>query len=193
MTEVFAGIARVAGVDEVGRGPLAGPVVAAAVILPPTQPIGLADSKTLSPARRHRLDLVIRASSDVSIALASVAEIDRLNILEATMLAMQRAVEGLPEPPGAALVDGNRLPDLACPARAIVKGDASQPAIAAASIVAKQARDAMMRALAAAYPGYGWERNAGYGTREHKAALSRLGPSPEHRRSFAPVRAVADM
>lgn len=99
MTEVFAGIARVAGVDEVGRGPLAGPVVAAAVILPPTQPIGLADSKTLSPARRHRLDLVIRASSDVSIALASVAEIDRLNILEATMLAMQRAVEGLPEPP----------------------------------------------------------------------------------------------
>ena len=193
MIDPFADFARVAGVDEVGRGPLAGPVVAAAVILPGEPPDGIRDSKQLSPAARFRLDREIRACSEVAIALASVEEIDRLNILEATMLAMRRAVALLPTPPEAALVDGNRLPELACPARAIVKGDARCPAIAAASIVAKEARDCLMRALAIAHPGYGWERNAGYGTAAHLAALGRLGTTPHHRRSFAPIRAVADM
>ncbi len=189
----FAEARRVAGVDEVGRGPLAGPVVAAAVILPERPPAGLRDSKQLSPAARFRLDREIRATSEVAIALASVAEIDRLNILAATMLAMSRAVAALALPPDAALVDGNRLPELPCPARAIVKGDARCAQIAAASIVAKVARDSLMRALAVAHPGYGWERNAGYGTAAHLAALARLGATPQHRRSFAPVRAVADL
>ena len=189
----FAEARRVAGVDEVGRGPLAGPVVAAAVILPERPPAGLRDSKKLSPASRFRLDREIRATSEVAIALASVAEIDRLNILAATMLAMSRAVAALALPPDAALVDGNRLPELPCPARAIVKGDARCAQIAAASIVAKVARDSLMRARAVAYPGYGWERNAGYGTAAHLAALARLGATPQHRRSFAPVRAVADL
>lgn len=193
MADPFAGLVRVAGIDEVGRGPLAGPVVAAAVILPPDPPKGLKDSKKLTPAARFRLDREIRATSEVAIALASVEEIDRLNILGATMLAMRRAVDRLARLPEAALVDGNRLPDLPCPARAIVKGDARVPAIAAASIVAKEARDGLMRALALAHPGYGWERNAGYGTPAHLDGLTRLGPTPHHRRSFAPVRAVADM
>ncbi len=193
MSDLVGGLSRIAGIDEVGRGPLAGPVVAAAVILRAVPPVGLRDSKKLSPAARFRLDRQIRATSDVAIALASVEEIDRLNILEATMLAMRRAVGLLATPPEAALVDGNRLPDLPCPARAIVGGDACCPSIAAASIVAKEARDCLMRALAVAHPGYGWERNAGYGTAAHLEGLARLGATPHHRRSFAPVRAVADM
>ncbi len=193
MSDLVGGLSRIAGIDEVGRGPLAGPVVAAAVILRAVPPMGLRDSKKLSPAARFRLDRQIRATSDVAIALASVEEIDRLNILEATMLAMRRAVGLLATPPEAALVDGNRLPDLPGPARAIVGGDACCPSIAAASIVAKEARDCLMRALAVAHPGYGWERNAGYGTAAHLEGLARLGATPHHRRSFAPVRAVADM
>ncbi|ABI57194.1 ribonuclease HII [Alkalilimnicola ehrlichii MLHE-1] len=179
-----------AGVDEVGRGPLAGAVVAAAVILDPDRPIaGLRDSKRLSAARRSELDRRIRAQAlAVSLGRAEVAEIDRLNILQASMLAMQRAVAGLDPAPVQALVDGNRAPALPCPAQAIVKGDDRVPAIAAASILAKQARDAEMRALAEQYPGYGFERHMGYPTTEHLQALRTLGACPAHRRSFAPVR-----
>ncbi|WP_421622160.1 ribonuclease HII [Alkalilimnicola ehrlichii] len=179
-----------AGVDEVGRGPLAGAVVAAAVILDPDRPIaGLRDSKRLSAARRSELDRRIRAQAlAVSLGRAEVAEIDRLNILQASMLAMQRAVAGLDPAPVQALVDGNRVPALPCPAQAIVKGDDRVPAIAAASILAKQARDAEMQALAEQYPGYGFERHMGYPTTEHLQALRTLGVCAAHRRSFAPVR-----
>jgi ribonuclease HII len=180
----------VAGVDEVGRGPLAGPVVAAAVILDDLQPIaGLRDSKTLGPATRERLAAEIRAKAlCVSVAESSVDEIDRLNILQATMLAMQRAVEGLRLRPAHVLVDGNRLPRLRVPAEAIVKGDARIPAIAAASIVAKVHRDALLCALHERHPAYGFAEHKGYPTPEHLAALRAHGPSPVHRRSFAPVR-----
>lgn len=179
----------VAGIDEAGRGPWAGPVVAAAVILPADGvPDGIDDSKRLPRERRAELYEQIRATATVGIGEASVEEIDVLNILEATMLAMRRAVEALETRPFHALVDGNRLPDLACPAQAIIKGDSRSLSIAAASIVAKETRDRTMRRLARTYPGYGWEHNAGYGTREHARALETLGPTPHHRRSFRPVR-----
>ena len=186
------GILRVAGVDEVGRGPLAGPVVAAAVILDPARiPDGLADSKALSATKRERLHDEVRACAlAVSVAEASVEEIDRLNILHASLLAMRRAVEALPEA-GFALVDGNRVPPgLPCPAEAVVKGDALCLSIAAASIVAKVVRDRLMVDLAQQHPGYGWEANAGYPTKAHLDALLHLGVTPWHRRSFGPVHKI---
>ena len=180
----------VCGVDEVGRGPLAGPVVAAAVILDPMQPIdGLADSKQLSEKRREILCQEIREQALYwSIGRAEVVEIDRINILQASLLAMQRAVAGLPVVPHEALVDGNRVPELQCRARAIVGGDACEPCISAASIIAKVTRDHEMVALDAAYPGYGLARHKGYPTRQHIDALAVLGVTEVHRRSFAPVR-----
>jgi ribonuclease HII len=183
------GFRLVAGVDEVGRGPLAGPVVAAAVVLDPDAiPSGLADSKRLSPARRVALASEIHRRAAVGVGLADVAEIDALNILEASMLAMSRALAALPVAPDLALIDGNRCPrGLACPAEAVVRGDARAVSIAAASIVAKVARDAMMADLDRAFPGYGWAINAGYPTPAHLGALTRLGVTPHHRRSFAPV------
>lgn len=179
----------VAGVDEAGRGPLAGPVVAAAVILDPHDPIdGVADSKALSAARRERLfDAIHARARGVAVGLASVEEIDRLNILQATLLAMQRAVNALPLRPARVLVDGNRVPVLPMPAEAIVGGDASVAAIAAASIVAKVTRDRLMDELHRLHPDYGFDRHRGYGTAQHLQALARLGPTPAHRRSFAPV------
>lgn len=181
--------ALVAGVDEAGRGPLAGPVVAAAVILDERQPIaGLADSKKLSAARRDQLYDEIRAKAlCCCVAQASVEEIDRLNILQATLLAMQRAVAGLRLKPGLVLVDGNRLPLLEMRAEAIVKGDAKVAAISAASILAKVTRDRGLELLDQRYPQYGFARHKGYGTAEHLQALRLHGPCPEHRRSFAPV------
>lgn len=179
-----------AGVDEAGRGPLAGPVVAAAVILDDLKPIaGLADSKVLSPRKRERLSDDIRARAlCVSVAEASVEEIDRLNILHATMLAMQRAVRGLRLPPHRVLVDGNRLPALAMPAMALVKGDAKVAAISAASILAKVHRDRLCAQLHERYPAYGFEQHKGYPTAAHLQALQAHGPCPEHRHSYAPVR-----
>lgn len=183
-------MSTVAGIDEAGRGPLAGPVIAAAVILDPLRPIrGLADSKRLRAGQREALAQLIRERALCwALGRAEVEEIDRLNILHASLLAMRRAVECLPVAPQIALVDGNRAPDLACPTRAIVRGDASEPAISAASILAKVARDTEMCKLDALYHGYGFARNKGYPTREHLAALMRLGASPVHRRSFSPVR-----
>ena len=180
----------VAGCDEVGRGTWAGPVVSCALILDPARvPRGVADSKTLSPRRREELDRAIRACClDCSIGLASAQEIDALNILQATLLSMQRAVAGLKLRPALVLVDGNRAPTLDLPVRAVVGGDASEPVIGAASIVAKVWRDAHMAGLALRHPGYGLERHFGYGTPQHLQALERLGPCAEHRRSFAPVR-----
>lgn len=179
----------VAGVDEAGRGPLVGPVVAAAVILDPRKPVaGLADSKTLSPRTRERLFHAIQAHAlCCSVAQASAAEIDQFNILQATLLAMQRAVAGLRLPPKLVLVDGNRLPVLPMRAEAIVKGDAKVAEISAASIVAKVHRDQLCAALDALYPAYGFAKHKGYGTAEHLAALALHGPCPEHRRSFRPV------
>jgi ribonuclease HII len=178
----------VAGIDEAGRGPWAGPVVAAAVVFPSrSAPEGIADSKTLRPETRERLFDRIIETAIVGIGAASSAEIDRLNVLAATMLAMQRAVGALTPAPAFALVDGNRTPDLEIPVTAVVRGDGRSVSIAAASIIAKVTRDRIMRKLAAIHPGYGWERNAGYGTAEHEAALRRLGPTPHHRNSFAPV------
>ena len=185
--------ALVAGVDEAGRGPLAGPVVAAAVILDERQPIaGLADSKKLSAARREALYDEIRAKAlCCCVAQARVEEIDRLNILQATMLAMQRAVAGLRLKPGLVLVDGNRLPLLEMRAEAIVKGDAKVAAISAASILAKVTRDRGLELLDQRYPQYGFARHKGYGTAEHLQALRLHGPCPEHRSSFAPVAQAA--
>ncbi|MBC7547553.1 MAG: ribonuclease HII [Polaromonas sp.] len=182
----------VAGVDEAGRGPLAGPVVAAAVILDDCQPIkGLADSKKLTALRRELLFDEIRAKAlCCSIALATVEEIDELNILQATMLAMKRAVEGLRLRPHKTLVDGNRLPALSMLAEAIVKGDALVPAISAASILAKVYRDRWCTDLDRAFPQYGFARHKGYGTAVHLAALREHGACPQHRRSFAPVAGV---
>ncbi|HRL35390.1 MAG: ribonuclease HII [Ottowia sp.] len=181
-----------AGVDEAGRGPLAGPVVAAAVILDPRQPIaGLADSKKLTARRRERLyDEICAKALCCSIALASVAEIDRLNILQATLLAMQRAVAGLRLPPAKVLVDGNRLPTLGVLAEAIVDGDATVPAISAASILAKVQRDRWCAEVDAQWPQYGFAAHKGYGTAAHLAALRAHGACEHHRRSFAPVAAV---
>ncbi len=192
-----AGGARVVGLDEAGRGPWAGPVVAAAVWLDPARLPGgllgaLDDSKKLTRARRETLfeAMTARAGLGLEFALgqASVEEIDRLNILQASLLAMTRAAVGLGFRPEAALVDGNRAPDLPCPARTVVKGDSRSLSIAAASIAAKVVRDRHMAELARCHPGFGWERNQGYGTAEHRAALDRLGVTPEHRRSFRPVR-----
>jgi ribonuclease HII len=180
----------VAGVDEAGRGPLAGPVYAAAVILDASRPIpGLADSKILTEPMRDALALEIRAHALAwSVASASVEEIDEINILQATMLAMERAVIGLSLLPELVRVDGNRLPRLNCRGEAIVKGDATVPAISAASILAKTARDAELRLLHDTYPGYGFDQHKGYGTALHLTQLASLGPCPAHRRSFAPVR-----
>jgi ribonuclease HII len=185
----------VIGVDEAGRGPLAGPVVAAAVVLGPNAPGGLADSKTLSAKRRAVLDPAIRATCRWGIGVVEADEIDRINIFAATMKAMTLAVAALLGEGGdvvMVLIDGNktpqgRVPEWCWPAQAIVGGDASEPAISAASILAKQHRDAIMHAAAQHWPHYGWHRNAGYGTREHLGALQRHGPCPLHRRSFGPV------
>ncbi|HUF86551.1 MAG TPA: ribonuclease HII [Thermohalobaculum sp.] len=184
--------AAICGVDEAGRGPLAGPVVAAAVVLDRAAlPEGIDDSKRLAAPRRAALFELILAGASVGVGLATVEEIERLNILNAAELAMRRAVEALPGPPGAALIDGNRVPPgLPCRARAIVGGDARSLSVAAASIVAKVTRDRLMDRLAERHPGYGWERNRGYGTPEHLAALSALGVTPEHRRGFAPVHNI---
>ena len=179
----------VCGVDEAGRGPLAGPVVAAAVILDPNQPIaGLNDSKKLSAKRREALAIEIRAKALAwAVAEASVEEIDRINILQASMLAMRRAVESLAVQPSRALVDGNRCPELSCPVDAVVGGDGLVASIAAASILAKTVRDAGMMMLHATYPMYGFDRHMGYPTAVHVAALKEYGVSPVHRRSFGPV------
>jgi ribonuclease HII len=177
----------IAGVDEAGRGCLAGPVYAAAVVLGREIPAGLNDSKKLSPARRERLfDQICDVAQDWSIGHADAAEVDRLNILRATWLAMRRAVDGLRHMPDEAWVDGNQAPPLVCSVRTIVGGDALEPAIMAASVLAKVARDRVICALDGSYPGYGFARHKGYGTAEHLAALRRLGPSAIHRMSFAP-------
>ncbi|MBL9059515.1 MAG: ribonuclease HII, partial [Mangrovicoccus sp.] len=187
-----SGALRVAGVDEVGRGPLAGPVTAAAVRLDLDRiPAGLDDSKRLRAERRTELAAILLATADVSVGHASVEEIDSLNILRATHLAMTRAIAGLAEPPDHLLIDGNQLPKgLTIRAESVVKGDARVLSIAAASIVAKVARDRIMADLARDWPGYGWDGNAGYPTPGHLAALSRLGPTPHHRRSFRPVHNI---
>jgi ribonuclease HII len=185
----------VAGVDEAGRGPLAGPVVAAAVMLDPDdRPVpGLADSKALSEARREALyGEIVSAALAWSVGRADVAEIDRLNILQATMLAMQRAVAGLAPAAQYVLVDGNRLPELACRAEAVVRGDSLVPAISAASIIAKVTRDREMHSMDARYPGYGFAQHKGYPSSRHLEALERLGVTAIHRRSYAPVRKILD-
>ncbi|MCG7494089.1 ribonuclease HII [Thalassobius sp. Cn5-15] len=187
-----AGLLRVAGVDEVGRGPLAGPVTAAAVVLDPAHiPEGLNDSKLLTPKRRVALLEQLLQHSDVSVAHASVQEIDQHNILRASHIAMVRAIQGLQTPPDLALIDGNMVPDgLNMPAKTLIKGDMRSVSIAAASIAAKIARDEIMQQLAAQFPGYGWETNAGYPTPAHKAALVELGVTPHHRHSFKPVHNI---
>ncbi len=182
------------GVDEVGRGPLAGPVVAAAVILNVDDiPEGLNDSKKLSEKKREALfDSVQAKAIAVSVAEASVGEIDEINILQASLLAMRRAVEGLEIKAQSALVDGNQDPGLKMPTATLIKGDGRSLSIAAASIIAKVFRDRMMKNLAENYPEYGWEKNAGYGVPKHMAALKLVGASPHHRRSFAPIRRILE-
>jgi ribonuclease HII len=182
----------ICGVDEVGRGPLAGPVVAAALILPigglpPDIENHIRDSKKMSERQREKLFPALIDLCRYAVAEASVAEIDTLNILRASLLAMQRAIERLDVQPDHALIDGNQMPTLSCSAVTIVKGDSKSLSIAAASIVAKVTRDRLMKQLAAEHPGYGWEKNAGYGTAQHLAALKQFGPTPWHRVSFAPV------
>ena len=186
------GLSRICGVDEVGRGPLAGPVTAAAVILDPDHiPRGLDDSKRLTVRRRAALAAEIADRAEVSIAHASVAEIETHNILRASHLAMIRAIAGLSVPPGHVLIDGNMVPrGLNHSSETLVGGDGRSLSIAAASIVAKVTRDALMADLARAHPGYGWERNAGYGTAQHKAALLDLGVTPHHRRGFKPIHNI---
>lgn len=181
----------VAGVDEAGRGPLAGPVVVAAVILDPAHPIdGLADSKQLPAKRREQLyALIVDRALAYSIVRVEAGEIDRINILNATLAGMTRALAGLARPPTVALIDGNRLPkSLPCPARAIVRGDATEPTISAASILAKVSRDRILVEYETRWPGYGFSQHKGYPSPAHLEALRKLGPCPEHRRSFAPVR-----
>ena len=199
--DLFAGIGKdrvdgwIAGVDEAGRGPLAGPVVIAAVILDPVRPIsGLADSKALSATRREKLAIEIRLHAFAfAICVVEAEEIDRLNILAATMAGMSRAVAALTQLPLLALIDGNRIPhDLPCRGQAIVRGDATEAAISAASILAKTERDRIMCALDHIHPGYDFARHKGYPTTAHLNALEQLGPCPQHRRSFAPVRACLD-
>jgi ribonuclease HII len=182
----------IVGLDEAGRGPLAGPVVAAAVIFAAKGPprrlaAAIDDSKKLPREERERLAPLIAAHAVVGVGQASVGEIDSINILRASLLAMRRAVEALGLVPGLALVDGNVAPDLPCPVRTVIGGDGASLSIAAASIIAKVTRDRLMAELAATHPPYGWERNAGYATPEHCAALKQWGPTPEHRRSFRPV------
>ncbi|MBU6397050.1 MAG: ribonuclease HII [Rhodospirillales bacterium] len=183
---------RVAGVDEVGRGPLAGPVLAAAVMLPAKLPEGLAlmldDSKKLTPKKRAAALLVLRASgAEIGVGAASVREIYRLNILHASFLAMRRAIAALPATPDHVLVDGNKTPGIAIPCTALVGGDGLSLSIAAASIVAKEIRDRLMRQLDARYPQYGWARNAGYAAAIHREAIIAHGPTPHHRRGFGPL------
>lgn len=192
--DAITSVERICGVDEAGRGPLCGAVVAAAVILDPGRPIeGLNDSKKLTPRARERLATLIRERALAwSVAEASVEEIDRLNILQATLLAMTRAVDGLAVVPDLVRVDGNRCPPLALPCEAVIKGDASVPAIAAASILAKTMRDAQMVALDARYPAYGFARHKGYPTAVHLKALREHGVIDCYRRSFAPVRDLVD-
>ena len=187
----------VAGIDEAGRGPWAGPVVAAAVILdagtlPPSLAARLDDSKALSRATRRDLYGDLLLCAEIGVGAAGAREIEEDNILRATFTAMARALSALPRRPAAALVDGNRAPDLPCRVETVVRGDSRSMSIAAASIVAKVTRDDLMARLAARYPGFGWERNAGYGTAEHRGALERLGPTPHHRRSYAPIRAILE-
>lgn len=180
----------ICGVDEAGRGPLAGPVYAAAVILDPDRPIvGLVDSKTISAKRRERLALAVHTHAKAwAVGVSSVEEIDRINILQATLLAMKRAILSLGFAPTEVLVDGNSCPDIDLPVRAIIKGDATVPEISAASILAKTARDAEMRRLHQLYPQYGFDRHFGYGTAKHMEMLKQYGPSDCHRASFAPIR-----
>jgi ribonuclease HII len=181
--------ARIAGVDEVGRGPWAGPVTACAVVLNPNDiPEGLDDSKKLTAKKRAYLFKLINQSADVSIAHISVEEIDKINILQASLKAMEIAVAGLSKAADFVLIDGNKTPkNLNCPSETIIKGDSKSASIAAASIVAKVIRDEMMVALSQQFPGYGWETNAGYGTKQHQEGLARLGVTPHHRRSFKPI------
>ena len=189
---------RVAGIDEAGRGPLAGPVIAAAVILdaetlPDMLLDGIDDSKVLTKARREELFAVLQSCAHIGVGGASAAEIDRINILAATLRAMGRAVDALGIVPDLALIDGNRTPELSCPAKAVVRGDQASLSIAAASIVAKVTRDRIMATLARRHPGFGWEHNAGYGTMEHKQALTRLGVTPHHRKTFAPINKILSL
>jgi ribonuclease HII len=177
----------IVGVDEAGRGPLAGPVVAAAVVLCPDGIVGLDDSKKLSASRRARLETEIKVKCRWAVGMACVEEIDAINILQATLLAMTRAVEALEIEPALVMVDGNRLPRWRYKAEAFIGGDALHPCISAASIIAKEHRDRIMIAADADYPGYGWASNKGYGAAVHMDALKRLGPTPLHRKSFAPV------
>jgi ribonuclease HII len=192
----IAGCRVICGVDEAGRGPWAGPVVAGAAIineasLSPELGNAIDDSKKLSGLRRETLYRQFDGAIQTGVGLANVDEIDQLNILQATLLAMKRAVEDLGVSVDMALIDGNRAPELGpTPTDCIVKGDARSLSIAAASIVAKVTRDRIMTELSGRYPGYGWERNSGYGTAEHQAALNRLGVTPEHRKSFAPIRKI---
>ncbi len=191
------GFDPVCGIDEAGRGPWAGPVVAGVAILPmdglPDELRGgLDDSKKLKASRRQELFTVLQGHAQVAVGVASVQEIDTLNILQATLLAMARAVENLKTRPGLALVDGDRAPRLVCPVRTVIRGDGLSLSIAAASIVAKVSRDRMMADLARKHPAYGWDHNAGYGTPEHQRALADLGVTDHHRRSFAPIRKIIE-
>ncbi len=191
------GFIRIAGVDEAGRGPWAGPVVAGAAILdpdrmPPALLFGLDDSKKLSAKKREELFSMLGEGAQTSVGIATVEEIDALNILQASLLAMRRAVDGLPAPADYALIDGKKWPDLSMEGETVVKGDSRSVSIAAASIVAKVTRDRIMAELDQAHPGYGWASNAGYGTAEHQAGLARLGVTLHHRKSFAPIRKLLD-
>ncbi|MEQ1931483.1 MAG: ribonuclease HII [Parvularculaceae bacterium] len=187
--EIEAGFkGAVAGIDEAGRGPWAGPVVAAAVILDPaTAPEGLRDSKKLSEKRRKELAAALWTCAQIGVGIATVEEIDRINILQASLLAMSRAAAGLPARPAVAIVDGNIKPKLRCRAYTVIGGDAKSLSIAAASIIAKTTRDRMMSELARDYPQYAWDKNKGYGVDEHRDALARFGVTPHHRRSFSPI------
>jgi ribonuclease HII len=189
--ELASGHALICGVDEVGRGPWAGPVCAAAVILDQVNiPVGLNDSKKLTEAKREALFPLIMAAADVGVGLVSAAEIDEINILQATYLAMTRAVTSLRTKPTLALIDGNRAPKLICATQTIIGGDAKSLSIAAASIIAKVTRDRLMRELDKAFPAYGFARHKGYGTAAHAAALTQDGPCTEHRKSFKPIRSL---
>ena len=192
------GFHLIAGVDEAGRGPWAGPVVAGAVILHggnlPTRLLeGLDDSKKLSARKRDEIFALLPDWAAIGVGLADAPEIDQINILQASFRAMERALAGLHPPPDYVLVDGDKLPSLPCAAEFVVKGDSRSLSIAAASIVAKVTRDRIMSGLADQFPGYGWERNAGYGTAEHKAALTRLGVTDQHRKSYAPIRKMLSL